>query len=39
MTAQAVFSPDEWKVVLEAPPAAGLIVIQQITAALGTTGS
>ena len=32
MTTQAVFSPEEWKVVLEAPPAAGLIVI---TAARG----
>jgi hypothetical protein len=34
MTTQAVFSPEEWKVVLEAPPAAGLIVI---TAAHGGT--
>jgi hypothetical protein len=28
MTTQAVFSPEEWKVVLEALPAAGLIVIK-----------
>ena len=34
MTTKAAFSPDEWKVVLEAPPAAGLIVI---TAAHGGT--
>ena len=34
MTTEAAFSPDEWKVVLEAPPAAGLIVI---TAAHGGT--
>lgn len=34
MTTEAAFSPDEWKVVLEAPPAAGLIVI---TAARGGT--
>ena len=27
MTAQAAFSPDEWNVVLEGPPTAGLIVI------------
>jgi len=27
MTTKAAFSPDEWKVVLEGPPAAGLIVI------------
>jgi hypothetical protein len=27
MTTKAAFSPEEWKVVLEAPPAAGLIVI------------
>ena len=32
MTAQAAFSPEEWKVVLEGPPTAGLIVI---TAARG----
>ena len=34
MTTEAAFSPEEWKVVLEAPPAAGLIVI---TAAHGGT--
>ena len=34
MTAQAAFSPDEWNVVLEGPPTAGLIVI---TAAHGGT--
>jgi len=34
MTAQAAFSPEEWKVVLEGPPTAGLIVI---TAAHGGT--
>ena len=34
MTTKAAFSPEEWKVVLEAPPAAGLIVI---TAAHGGT--
>ena len=34
MTTKAAFSPDEWKVVLEGPPAAGLIVI---TAARGGT--
>ena len=34
MTTQAAFSPEEWKVVLEGPPAAGLIVI---TAAHGGT--
>jgi len=34
MTAQAAFSPEEWKVVLQGPPAAGLIVI---TAARGGT--
>ena len=27
MTTKAAFSPEEWKVVLEGPPAAGLIVI------------
>jgi hypothetical protein len=32
MTTKAAFSPEEWKVVLEGPPAAGLIVI---TAARG----
>src|SRR2546430_1898596 len=34
MTTQAAFSPEEWKVVLEGPPAAGMIVI---TAARGGT--
>src|ERR1700759_2399846 len=34
MTTQAAFSPEEWKVVLQGPPAAGLIVI---TAAHGGT--
>jgi hypothetical protein len=34
MTNKAAFSPEEWKVVLEGPPAAGLIVI---TAAHGGT--
>jgi len=34
MTTQAAFSPEEWKVVLEGPPAAGMIVI---TAAHGGT--
>ena len=34
MTTQDAFSPEEWKVVLEGPPAAGLIVI---TAAHGGT--
>ena len=34
MTAKAAFSPEEWKVVLEGPPSAGLIVI---TAARGGT--
>ena len=34
MTTNAAFSPEEWKVVLEGPPAAGLIVI---TAAHGGT--
>ena len=34
MTTQAAFSPEGWKVVLKAPPAAGLIVI---TAARGGT--
>ena len=34
MTTQAAFSPEEWKVVLEGPPTAGLIVI---TAAHGGT--
>ena len=28
MTGKAAFSPDEWQVVLEGPPAAGLLVIQ-----------
>ncbi len=32
MTTKAAFAPDEWKVVLEGPPAAGLIVV---TAARG----
>jgi hypothetical protein len=32
MTARAAFSPEEWKVVLEGPPAAGMIVV---TAARG----
>jgi hypothetical protein len=32
MTAKAAFSPEEWKVVLEGPPAAGMIVV---TAARG----
>ena len=27
MTSKAAFSPDEWKVVLEGPPTAGMIVI------------
>ena len=27
MTSKAVFSPDEWKIVLEGPPTAGMIVI------------
>lgn len=27
MTTKAAFAPDEWKVVLEGPPAAGLIVV------------
>ena len=34
MTTKAAFSPDEWKVVLEGPPAAGMIVV---TAAHGGT--
>jgi hypothetical protein len=34
MTTQAAFSPEEWKVVLEGPPAAGMIVV---TAARGGT--
>src|SRR6516164_1941336 len=34
MTTKAAFSPEEWKVVLEGPPTAGLIVI---TAAHGGT--
>lgn len=34
MTTQAAFSPEDWKVVLEGPPAAGMIVI---TAAHGGT--
>src|SRR5947209_10235541 len=34
MTTQAAFSPEEWKVVLEGPPAAGMIVV---TAAKGGT--
>ena len=34
MTTKAAFSPEEWKVVLEGPPSAGLIVI---TAARGGT--
>ena len=34
MTSKAAFSPEEWKVVLEGPPSAGLIVI---TAARGGT--
>jgi hypothetical protein len=34
MTNKASFSPEEWKVVLEGPPAAGLMVI---TAAHGGT--
>lgn len=34
MTAQAAFSPEEWKTVLEGPPTAGMIVI---TAAHGGT--
>jgi len=34
MTTKAAFSPEEWKVVLQAPPAAGTIVI---TAARGGT--
>jgi hypothetical protein len=34
MTAQAAFSPEEWTVVLQGPPAAGMIVI---TAARGGT--
>jgi hypothetical protein len=32
MTSKAAFSPDEWKVVLEGPPSAGMIVV---TAARG----
>ena len=34
MTTQAAFSPEEWRVVLEGPPAAGMIVV---TAARGGT--
>src|ERR1022692_3188332 len=34
MTTKAAFSPEEWKVVLEGPPTAGLIVV---TAARGGT--
>ena len=34
MTTKAAFSPEEWKVVLEGPPTAGMIVI---TAASGGT--
>ena len=34
MTAKAAFSPEEWKVVLEGPPSAGMIVV---TAARGGT--
>ena len=34
MTTQAAFSPEDWKVILEGPPAAGMIVI---TAAHGGT--
>ena len=34
MTTQAAFSPEEWHVVLEGPPTAGMIVI---TAAHGGT--
>jgi hypothetical protein len=34
MTTQAAFSPEEWKVVLEGPPTAGMIVV---TAARGGT--
>jgi hypothetical protein len=34
MTAKSAFTPDEWKVVLEGPPAAGMIVV---TAARGGT--
>lgn len=34
MTSKADFTPDEWKVVLEAPPSAGMIVV---TAARGGT--
>ena len=34
MTTQAAFSPEEWKVVLEGPPTAGMIVV---TAAHGGT--
>ena len=32
MTSKAAFSPEEWKVVLESPPSAGMIVV---TAARG----
>ena len=32
MTSRTAFSPDEWKVVLEGPPSAGIIVV---TAARG----
>ena len=34
MTTKAAFSPEEWKVVLEGPPTAGMIVV---TAARGGT--
>src|ERR1035441_4967081 len=34
MTAKAAFSPEEWKMVLEGPPSAGMIVV---TAARGCT--
>jgi hypothetical protein len=34
MTTQAAFSPEEWKVILEGPPTAGMIVV---TAARGGT--
>ena len=36
MTTKAAFTPDEWKAVLQGPPAAGLLVL---TAALGSTAS
>ena len=35
MTTKAAFSPEQWKVVLEGPPTAGMIVITEVKYTVG----